>query len=151
MIYFILLFTCPVALNVNVVNTTRMCTRSHTDGGCSSFTFPTFDVPYSKVCRRARGYQYASPDGFRKYTSFEGYPNVEGLIITHGSPRNHIWSFATGVSKNYNHRATCPCSSPYPGQHSPSAVGEDYFCESGNSGPFERKWYLTYWCLYSAF
>ena len=58
------------------------------------------------------GDQYASPDGFRKYTSFEGYPNVEGLIITHGSPRNHIWSFATGVSKNYNHRATCPCSPP---------------------------------------
>ena len=88
MIYFILLFTCPVALNVNVVNSTRMCIRSHTDGVCSSFTFPTFDVPYSKVCGRARGYLYRSPDGFRKYTSFEGYPDVEGLIITHGSPRN---------------------------------------------------------------
>ena len=134
--------TCPNGLDVTVVNSTRMCTRSHTVLNCSSVTFPTFNVPYSKVCGRARGYQFASPDGFYKFTPFEGYPDVEGLIITHGSPRNHIWSFAVGLSKDFNYPETCPCSSPYPGQRSPSAVGEDYFCESGNSGPFEHRWYL---------
>ena len=45
--------TCPEGLDATVVNSTRMCTRSHTHGGRSSFTFPTFDVPYSKVCGRA--------------------------------------------------------------------------------------------------
>ena len=137
--------TCPEGFNVTVVNSTRMCTRSHTDGGCSSFTFPTFGVPYTKVCGRARGYQYRSPDGFRKFIPFEGYPNVEGLIITHGTPRNHIWSFAAGLSKDfnyYNYALNCPCSSPYPGQPAPSAVGEDYFCESANTGNFEDQWYL---------
>ena len=137
--------SCPQGLNYTVVSSTRMCTRSHTDGGCSSFTFPTFDVPYSKICGRARGYQYNSPDAFYKFTPFEGYPNVDGLIITHGSPRNHIWSFAAGPLKDFKYRnyaINCPCSSPYPGQPAPPAVGEDYFCESGNSGPFEEQWYL---------
>ena len=86
--------TCPEGLDVTVVNSTRMCTRSHTDGGCSSFTFPTFDVPYTKVCGRARGYQYASPDGFSASNTLQGYPNIEGLVITHGRPRSHIWSLS---------------------------------------------------------
>ena len=82
--------TCPEGFDVTVVSSTRMCTCSHTDGGCSSFTFPTFDVPYTKVCGRARGYQYASPDGLSTSNTLQGYPNVDGLIITHGSPQNHI-------------------------------------------------------------
>ena len=136
--------TCPDGLDVTVESSTRMCTRSHTDGGCSSFTFPTFGVPYSKVCGRARGYQYASPDGFSATNALQGYPDVDGLIITHGSPQNHIWSFAVGLSKNDDHHAACPCASPYPGRPAPSAVGEDYFCESGNPGSWERshQWYL---------
>ena len=134
--------TCPEGFDVTVVSSTRMCTLSHTDGGCSSVTFPTFDVPYSKVCGRAHGYQYASPDGFRKYTSFEGYPYVEGLTITHGSPQNYIWSFVAGLSKDFDYNSNCPCASPYPGQPAPSAVGEDYFCESANTGPYEDQWYL---------
>ena len=135
--------TCRDGLNVTVVNSTCMCSRSHTDGGCSSFTFPTFDVPYSKVCGRACGCQYASPDGFSTTKALQGYPDVDGLILTHGSPQNHIWSFVVGLSKNDDHRATCPCSSPYPGHAATSSVGEDYFCESGNTGPWERsQWYL---------
>ena len=103
---------CPKGLNVTVVGSTRMCTRSHTDGGCSSVTFPTFNVSYSKVCGRARGYQFATPDGFSTSNALQGYPDVEGLIITHGSPRNHIWSFAAAQSKDFNYLTNCPCSSP---------------------------------------
>ncbi len=78
--------TCPDGLDINVESSRRMCTRSNTDLGCSSFTFPTFNVPYSKVCGRAREYQYASPDGFYTSRALPEYPDVEGLIITHGSP-----------------------------------------------------------------
>ena len=135
--------TCPEGLNVTVVNSTRMCTRLHTGGGCTSFTFPTFGVPYTKVCGQACGYQHASPDGFSKFDSDMNFPDVEGLIITHGSPRNHIWSFAAGLSKDYNYPENCPCASPYPGPAAPPFVGEQYFCESGNTGPFERnQWHL---------
>ena len=101
-----------------------------TGSGCSSVIFPTFGVPYTKVCGRARGYQYGSPDGFYKFTPFAGFPDVEGLIVTHGSPRNHIWSFVAGRSKDYNYPKNCPCASPYPGVAAPSFVGNKIFFAS---------------------
>ena len=60
--------------------------------------------------------------------------------MTHGTPRNHIWTFAAGRSKDYNYN--CPCADPYPGRAAPPFVGENYFCESGNTGPNELQWYL---------
>ena len=135
---------CPEGLGVNVVNSTRMCTRSHTGGGCSSIIFPTFGVPYTKVCGRARGYQFASPDAFGQLFPDSGFPDVEGLIVTHGSLRNHIWSFAAGLSKDFDYPENCPCAFPHPGQAAPSLVGDNYFCESGNTGQFSfGQWYLN--------
>ena len=61
--------------------------------------------------------------------------------MTHGVPRNHIWTFASGVSEgDYPApRDNCPCSDPsedanslYPTQFPPSFVGDKYYCESGN-------------------
>ena len=129
-------------LDVYVINSIRMCNHSHTGVGCSSVTFPTFGVPYTEVCGRALGYQYGSPDGFHKFTPFAGFPDVEGLIVTHGSPRNHIWSFTAGLSKDSNYPENCPCASPYPGQAAPSSVGENCFCESGSTGLWAHQWYL---------
>ena len=70
------------------------CTRSHTDHiGCSSVTFPTHGVPYTKVCGRAQGYQYYAPPAFHDYhnqgqtTLDSSY--VSGLSVTYGSPRSH--------------------------------------------------------------
>ena len=138
--------TCPENLTYTAINSTRMCRSSHTSAGCTSVTFPTHMTPYTKVCGRARGYQYASLDGFRNLqfrnqTTVEGY-YVEGLSVTHGRPRNHIWTFAAGLSKDYNYPNTnCPCA-PNPGPAAPPFVGEKYFCESGNTGPWEGQWYL---------
>ena len=51
--------TCPQGLTYTVASSTHMCTRSLTGQNvCSSLTFPTHGVPYTKVCGRARGYQY---------------------------------------------------------------------------------------------
>ena len=141
--------TCPQGLTYTVVDSTRMCTRSHTGYiNCSSVTFPTHGVPYTKVCGRARGYQFYATLAFFNYhhqrqtTLDSAY--VLGLSVTYGSPRSHIWTFAAGVSKDYrNDCCTCPCASPYPGLAAPSFVGEKYFCESGNSGPLGIKWYLN--------
>ena len=51
---------------------------------------------------------------------------AEGVSITHGSPRQHIWTLASTSNENQ-----CPCdrSSSVP---SPSFVGNDYFCEVGD-------------------
>ena len=59
--------TCPAGLTYTVVNSTRMCTCSHTSScSCSSVTFPTHGVPYTKVCGRARGYQIGTQHAFNK-------------------------------------------------------------------------------------
>ena len=139
--------TCPENLTYTVQSSTRMCRSSHTSAGCTSVTFPAHRVPYTKVCGRARGYQYASIDAFyhfkRASQTIEGY-YVDGVSVTHGSPRNHIWTFAAGVSKYYEYSSccNCPCASPYLGPAAPPFVGEKYFCESGNTGPWEAQWYL---------
>ena len=142
--------TCPQGLTYTVKSSTRMCTRSHTGSfSCSSVTFPTHVVPYTKVCGRAQGYQYYATDGFSNYvyggqtTLDSAY--VSGLSVTYGSPRNHIWTFAAGPSKDNKWTCcNCPCASPYPGPAAPPFVGVNYFCESGNTGPhdYPRNWHL---------
>ena len=132
--------TCPQRLTKISVNSTRMCTYVRTGAGCASVTFPTYQLPYTKVCGRARGYQFGSPDGFLGATSpYSLY--VDGLQVSHGSPRNHIWTFAVGVSKDHRYGENCPCAF-YSRRKSPSFVGESYFCESGITGPWQPQWYL---------
>ena len=141
--------TCPQGLTYTDVSSTRMCTRSHTGWhSCSSVTFPTHGVPYTKVCGRARGYQYHATPAFVGYhhaghTTLDS-PYVSGLSMTYGSPRNHIWTFAAAYSKDYNYPCcNCPCASPYPGPAAPPFVGENIFCESGTNRTNEAQWYLN--------
>ena len=134
--------SCPVGLTYYTQNSTRICSSSISSGGCTSINFPTFGVPFTKVCGRALGYQYGHTDAFGTGNRFIDSYYVEGLSVTHGTPRNHIWTFAAGYSKNYSLGGNCPCASPYHGTAAPSFVGEKYFCESGNTGPWESQWYL---------
>ena len=135
--------SCPVGLTYYTQNSTRICSSSISSGGCTSVNFPTFGIPFTKVCGRALGYQYGHTDAFNTGNSSIDSHYVEGLSVTHGTPRNHIWTFAAGGSQDYDPIAfNCPCASPYPGPAAPPFVGEDYFCESGNGGLFEFKWHL---------
>ena len=138
--------TCPQGLTYTVASSTRMCTRSHSSTfDCSSVTFPTHGVPYTKVCGRARGYQYWSTNAFYNYHTAGqttlGSSYVSGLPVTYGSPRNHIWTFAVGRSKDTSYSGNCPCDTAS-GHTAPPFVGENYSCESGNSGESEGQWYL---------
>ena len=138
--------TCPENLNYTVQSSIHMCRSSHTSAGCTSVTFPAHMIPYTKICGRARGYQYWSPDAFYHgqaggQTTIDGY-YVDGISVTHGSPRNHIWTFAAGVSKDNNSPCcNCPCA-PFPGPAAPPFVGENYFCESESGGVLNSQWYL---------
>ena len=145
--------TCPQGLNYTVASSTRLCTRPRTSliDHCASVTFPIHGVAYTQVCGRARGYQFGSTLGFNRYRFVgETIDNAyaSGLSVTYGSPRNHIWTFAAGRSKNsqfsHNGCCSCPCAAPSPGPAAPPPVGENYFCESGN--PLhdfsQQRWYL---------
>ena len=79
--------------------------------GCNSVVFSTHRMKYTKVTGRVIDYQYASPDGFRPYghashparcTFDEAYLDeayLDGVSITHGTPRQHVWSFAAAHSE----------------------------------------------------
>ena len=133
---------CPPELKYkekcNDVHCFRMCSRSHSGyNGCTSVPFTTYGIHYSKVCGRARGYQYGyTRSFFSHYYTHQRSLNdayVSGLSVTYGNPRNHIWTFAAGMSKTRNYIAmNCPCACNK-GPDAPEFVVKNYFCESGNS------------------
>ena len=64
-----------------------------------------------------------------------------GLSLTHGSPRQHIWTFVAGYSEV--DQDACPCAGgKWP---SPSFVGNNYYCESGtvNAPPAYNTYYFS--------
>ena len=110
----------------------RLCGRPG-PVGCSAMYFPVNGVHYSRVCGRIKGYQFATPDGlqFAAEQGLDGH-YVDGISITHGLPRTHIWTFvATWTSTTGT--AGCPCdTNNFQGTVS-SFIGHDYFCESGHT------------------
>ena len=106
----------------------RACGRRVTTSpSCPSATFSNGGRSYSKVCGRATGYRIGSPDQFRSRGTITSADQnyVDGVSVTHGRPRNHIWTFTAG----HNDRFDCPCSTSTSSQIQPSFVGNNYFCE----------------------
>ena len=135
---------CPRGFRLYNANGVRACGRPALSAGCqSSVQFQSYGVPYSEVCGRVTGYQYWSPDAFETPNVGINSHYVDGVSLTHGSPRKHIWTFAAGLQKNTLFSGgiyACPCS-PGSKQTPPSFVGNDYFCESGCPGHFQRQLY----------
>ena len=108
---------------------------------CDSVTFPVSGGKYSQVCGRIRGYQWGETSGFWGYRGAHRTiddPYFSGVAVMHGSPRQHIWTFAAGKHENGSSLTSCPCDkSTYEKNgiqyyvYIPPFVGEDYFCESG--------------------
>ena len=131
--------TCPSGWKLTEYSK-RTCGRA-TDGTntCDSATFPVLGREYSKICGRIRAYQWGSPDAFTNYQrqiiTIDG-AYIDGVSVTHGTPRNHIWTFAAGVSEsNPTWDSVCPCDTSR-AIRVPSFVGDDYFCESGLNEPW---------------
>ena len=101
----------------------------------SSANFSTNRTSYQRVCGRAKGYQKGETVGFYAYQhrvqgTIDGY-YADGLLLTYGSPRQHIWTYVTGL---HDDRIRTCCSCPYSvgeGPASPPFVGTNYYCESG--------------------
>ena len=132
--------TCPAGwqLNPTPVTTCGRVSTGHLT--CDSVTFPVCGGDYTRVCGRVIAYQVGPTDAFEAYddgvvTTIDG-AYVSGVSLTHGSPRQHIWTFAAGATENQPTRDdVCPCDATVD-ITTPSFVGGDYFCESGwNSGP----------------
>ena len=123
---------CPTELRLYNESGVRACGRQTTSiGSCDSVTFSTNGISYSQVCGRVIGYQYGHTDAFNIYYPIDSY-YVEGISITHGSPRQHIWTLAAGYDETGTNTLYCPCNTGSTASV-PSFVGDDYFCESGTS------------------
>ena len=58
---------------------------------------------------------------------------IDGVSITRGSPRYHIWSYVGSFSEIAAFLDACPCARDLSSAAQPqSFVGNNYYCESGN-------------------
>ena len=132
---------CPTGFSLyNESNGVRACGRVNSgSGSCQSVQFSPNNISYSQVCGRVVGYQYRSTDavysgGSSAHNNMNSY-YVDGVSITHGSPRKHIWTLMAGLSDTSFYEGVgntnCPCSQGSL-QTPQSFIGNDYFCESGN-------------------
>ena len=131
---------CPRGLRQRTDSLKRTCRKNYDRASCSSVIFPSMNVRYSKVCGRIIGYQVGSTDAFSSRSINTFY--VDGISLTHGNPKQHIWTFAAGNDEGPDIHA-CPCLADA-ATSSPAYVGNNYFCETGRSGIVEGTNY-PYW------
>ena len=137
---------CPSGWNMTEYSK-RTCGRKSTErSSCDSVFFPVAGGAYSQVCSRIRAYQRGLPDAFYGYnhgrqTTIDSV-YFSGVAVMHGSPRQHIWTFANGASENFSLSSNCPCDTAV--VTTPPFVGEDYFCESGYVWPGYYNSTLSY-------
>ena len=56
---------------------------------------------YSQICGQVVGYQKGAPTGFGKGTNGIDGVYLDGVSITLGVPRQHVWSYAVALQENY--------------------------------------------------
>ena len=140
---------CPSGFRLYQSGGVRACGRPVTSSGsCVSVQFPSNGISYSQVCGRVTGYQYYTPDAVHDYFG-SNHNNlngdyVDGVSITCGSPRQHVWTLMAGnYERNVNSGHNCPCATGST-QQVQSFVGDYYFCESGIAGSsYQQQLYTS--------
>ena len=131
---------CPRQFRL-ITSPRRVCGKTTDGSGCDATYYETHNLQYSKVAGRATGYQQNSADAFetgpRCPSCNINKAYVDGISITHGYPRHHIWTYAGSRDpKDYR----CPCTIDA-SQRQPGFVGSDYYCETGpGSNNTDRLW-----------
>jgi hypothetical protein len=122
---------CPSGLTLS----NRRCKRGPSGAGCSSVTFRVQTLGYSKVCGRIKAYQSGTTDSFHQSQPLGGN-YVDGVSLTHGNPRHHLWTFVASLDET-GRASDCPCSNTATAGSAtqpPAFVGKDYFCDTGSAG-----------------
>jgi len=125
------------------VNIGRYCS----DTTAASAHFEPPQASYGEVRGFVSGYQWASTDAFSSSRETdinidEAY--VDGVSITTGTTRQHLWTYAAALTNEVGGGNNCPCI----GGHEPAEfVGDHYFCESANhetwlGNPDARRWFF---------
>ena len=140
---------CPTGLRQRTDSGKRTCGINSDHAACSSVTFPVDTLGYSKVCGKIKAFQFGSPDSFglsgRTSNSDINGNYVDGVSLTVGYPRRHVWTFAGALDEigTYPH-FNCPCTNSAQAGHAahpPAFVGNDYFCDTASVGHFQFRFY----------
>ena len=154
---------CPSGFRLHQSGGVRACGRATSSvGKCTSVQFPS-GISYSQVCGRVVGYQFGSTDadypgsytdepyGTRVDTNHNDINSyyVDGVSITRGSPRQHVWTLMAGLNEedsiNHDGRYNCPCSPGSPQNKTlQSFIDNDYYCESSNPLTYGTWQYVLY-------
>ena len=117
-----------------------LCRGSGDAAGCYSAYFSNNKTEYNSICGKLRGYQLGTTAAFlAEYNTSHSIDAayLDGVSITIGNPRKHVWSYAVGYGKIYNKKSNsginCPCAK-YPGANPPIFVKDHYYCEAGSTG-----------------
>ena len=130
---------CPSSWKLYDTQGIRACGRPATSfESCPGVHYPT-GHKYQRVCGRIIGYQVGTPGAFHSIYSVQQPTSlndayVDGVSVTFGSPRSHIWTLAAGVTEGSYQipKPDCPCSRVN-ATPAPEYVGNSYFCESGGN------------------
>ena len=106
---------------VETTTPVRSCFKGSGHGaGCPGVRFPVSGSTYSHVCGYVTASNIRTNDGFYAYifgaNAGIDVAYVDGVSVTRGTPREHIWTFSFGG---------CPCDG---GRNPPSFVDGNYFC-----------------------
>ena len=105
--------------------------------GCSSVNFSAAEG-YSRVCGKIIGYQVGAPDTFGLYSNPTIDSYIDGVSLTHGQPRQHIWSFAAGLDEvGLDPSLNCPCTNSGTAVPPPFVGNDSYFCDTGSTYQYQ--------------
>ena len=127
---------CPSSLTEHSNSSTgqRACGR-RSGPGCSSIIFPSYGK-YSQVCGQVVGYESGLMNSFGPNHADKTINDVyvDGISITYGNPRKHLWTYAVGIREAASSLICHQCPgdrADYPDSCIPDFVGNDYYCETG--------------------
>ena len=130
--------SCPAGWS-QISSPVRACRAKSDTAGCYPAYFNNSKLSYQHVCGKVIGYQKGTPAAFvaNYYTTYPSKaidgPYVDGVSLTYGTPRKHLFTYACGYSSDSQHdNINCPCAR-YPGSNPPNFVKDHYYCESGST------------------
>ncbi|XP_019861578.1 PREDICTED: uncharacterized protein LOC109590048 [Amphimedon queenslandica] len=133
--------SCPSGFEALVNGEIRVCRREGNSAGCRSNIFQMHGISYSQICGKVVGYQKGTTDGVNTHINDINSAYIDGVSITRGSPRQHVWSYIAGFSANY-HLSACPCNTGASNTVQ-SFVGNHSYCESGTTGTPNWQFFST--------
>ena len=139
---------CPSGLRQRTDSGKRTCAPY--SNNCSSTSFSVETLSYSSVCGRIIGYQDSAIDAFNfktRYTNLSIDDNyLDGVSLTHGSPRQHIWTFAAAIDEVGSYPGSlCTCTNTNLASLATTPrrfVGDDYFCDTGSETHHRARFYI---------